>query len=349
MSFDPVPWFVEGGAQHSAEVARLLCYFATGGREGVLNSTDMRVLAQSVPGTTVRVMPGACVIRNRSLGGENQSYVARIATEDGTIAIPAAGSGGPRTHLVVARVENPFISGEPWGPAPDLESGPYIYPRVIPDVPIATVSVHDLALGYTAINLARITVPTSTATITQAMITDLRGLANPATGPQPPDTGTGGGDGDCDEQDPVIVCPGGGGDDGDNDTGDPLTSTDTTYINWPFNAAWNLAIPAWATHADITIEVQNAQIRHGSIGGFIRLLLAGIAQAEQSWKCDWPGATSRQHIPITYSNLAIPSSIRGTTIQWRLQGRCGSGFTGRVLATPSTRVKVTVKFKQRPS
>lgn len=349
MAFDSVPWFVEGGAQHSAEVARLLAHIATGGKEGILNSTDLRVQALAVPSTSIRVLPGACTIINRALGGENQSYVGRAATET-VVDVPASGSSGPRTHLVVARVENPFISGEPWGPAPDLEDGPYIYPRLIADVPISTKSVHELNLGYSAITLARITVPTNTATITNSMITDLRGIANGGTGgSQPPDTGTPGGDGDPDEGDPVVVCPGGGGDDGDNDTGDPCSYTATNYFNWPPTAVWNLAIPAWATHADVLIEIQNAKVRHGRLTGWLRLLLAGLAQAEQSFACESPGGgTNRQTIPLTYTNLSIPANLRGTTIQWRLQAKCNAGFlVGIICATPSTKVKVTVKFKQK--
>lgn len=350
MAFDSVPWFVEGGAQHSAEVARLLAHIATGGKEGILNSTDLRVQALSVPATQIRVMPGACTIINRSLGGENQSYVARAATET-DINVPASGSSGPRTHLVIARVENPFISGEPWGPAPDLEDGPYIYARLIPDVPISTKSVLELNLGYSAITLARVTVPANTATITNSMITDLRGMANVGTGgSQPPAGGTTGDPGDPDQGDPVIVCPGGSGDDGDNDNGDPMDYTDTTFINWPFNAVWNLAIPAWATTADIDIIIQNVQVRHGSIGGLIRLLLAGIAAANQTFKVDWPGGTCRQDIHLTYTGFPIAANLRGTTQQWRLQAQATVGYlAGILLATPSTRAKVSIHFYQTAS
>lgn len=345
MAFDSVPWFVEGGAQHSADVARLLAHIATGGKEGILATTDLRIMPLTTPGASVRVMPGACTILNRSLGGENQSYVGRSATET-ELAVPASGSGGPRTHLVIARVENPYISGEPWGPPVDVEDGPYIFPRLIPDVPIATKTVHELGLGYSAITLARITVPTNTSTVTGSMITDLRGVTGGGTGgSQPPD---GGGDDDNDEEDPVIVCPPGPGDDGNNDNGDPCGHTNTVFFNWPANAVQTIKIPKWATHADVDIIIPCVKVRNGSLGGFLRLLIAGVAQSNQNFKCDWPGNTCRQDLHLTYTNLPIAANIRGTSQQFRLQAQVSVGFLlGLLLATPSTKVCFKIKFKQK--
>lgn len=350
MGFDPVPWFVEGGAQHSAQVARTMAWYCTGGMEGVATATDLRVLALSTPGTRVRVMPGACCILNRALGGESESYVGKMRTQDDTIEIPASGAGGPRTHLIVARVENPNISGEPWAAAPDVEDGPYIYPRVIPDVPIGIRSVHELGLAYSAITLGRVVVPASTATITQAMLTDLRTVANPLTGMQPPPGE--GGDNDGGDDGPIIVIPGPDGDnDGDNPGGDPLESTATTMINWPFNAVWNLTIPAWANTMDITAEIQNVQTFGGTVLGLIRLLIAGIAQAAKPFAANNPsGDYGRTTIPLNYPNLPVPQAIRGTTQVVRLQSQVTQAISAaKVIATKSTTVKVAVKFKQQPA
>jgi len=343
--WDGVPWAVGGGARNSSETARLLVYLASGGQEGIVESADLSVKALETPGTQVRVLSGACVIRNRALGGAGQSYAARNASED-VIDVAPTSSSGPRSDLVIARVENNTISGEPWPVPPSVEDGPYVYSRIISGVPITTKSVAELNLNYSAITLARIDIPSLTGTITQAMIKDLRSVMNVVTGPQPP--AGGGGDG-CDEQDPVVDCPGGDGDDGDNDDGDACGNTQTTYLNWPFTAAWDLAIPSWANFADLVIEIQNVQVRGGSLGGFLRLILGGIAQAERSWRVDWPGATTRQNLPLTYTNLPIPANIRGTTVHWNLQSRVLSGFgAGKLLSTRSTRIKATIKFKRRP-
>lgn len=345
MAFDSVPWFVEGGAEHSAEVARTLAYLATGGAEGIINSADLRVQALAVPGEGVRVLAGAGVIRNRALGGANQSYIIR-ASEETEVETNPTTSSGTRSDLVIARVENPHISGEPWQQPSDVRVGPYVRPVVIEGVPAATRSVHELNMGYSAITLARIDFPASTGTVTAAMITDLRSVANPSTGPQPP-PGSDDGGGECDEPGPIVTCPG-SGDDGDNDDGEHCDHTQTDYFNWPNQAVWNIKIPSWATHADITIEITNVQVRLGSLGGYIRLLIGGIAMPEARWRCDWPNATTRQSIVQTRRDVAIPSNLRGQTVQWRIQSKCLPGFLiGMLLATQSTHVKMTIKFKQK--
>lgn len=350
MGFDPVPWFVEGGAQHSADVARTMAWYCTGGMEGVATATDLRVLALATPGTRVRVMPGSCCVLNRALGGESESYVGKMRVQDDTIEIPASGAGGPRTHLIVARVENPYISGEPWPAAPDVEDGPYIYPRIVPDVPIGCRSVHELGLGYSAITLARVAVPASTATITQAMLTDLRTVANPVTGTQPPPGEPG--DNNGGDPGPIVIIPGPPGDnDGDNGAGDPLESTATTMINWPFNAVWNLQIPAWANTMDMTVDIQNVQTFGGTVLGLIRMLIAGVAQAAKSFAANNPtGNYGRTTIALNYPNMPIAEEIRGTTQVVRLQAQVTQAIVAaKVIATKSTTVKAVVKFKQQPA
>lgn len=206
MGHEPVPWAIGGGAQMSATVARLLAYLGGGGEtEGVAAPTSCAVAAMPTPGASVRVAPGPYLIRNRALAGDYQDYVGMVRSQD-VVNVTATSSAGPRSDLVVIRVENPFISGEPWQVPTDVANGPYVFTRVIENVPADTTSVHALNLGYTAITLARIDIPASTATITDAMITDLRTVVNPGTGTggQPPPGG--GGDGGDD---------GGGGGDGD--------------------------------------------------------------------------------------------------------------------------------------
>lgn len=330
MPMDPVPWLVEGGAHHSAEVARLLAHVATGGQEGVLSATDMRVLALSTPGTTVRVMPGACVIKNRALASEKQSYMGRMVIEDDTIAIPASGSSGPRTHLVVARVENPYISGEPWAAPPDIENGPYIYPRVIEDVPIGVRSVHELGLAYTAITLAKITVPASTATITQSMIMDLRSVVNPLTGPAGPQgpPGPPGENGETDEAVEneffdVVSHPG----DGTQDNLDG--SSGSTWYNWPDAADWLVQVPEWATSADIVLTVSGLRQEDGGLWGQLRVQIDNGAATTPGVYYDftsdgeitgWTG-----HTMVAAGKVSIPSSVRGKVKRFRAQAQ----ITGR--------------------
>lgn len=162
---DPTPWLIDG-ASHSAAVARTLAYAATGGANGIISPLDLQVRALATPGTSVRVAPGAAVIRSPYSGGGQQSYVLRNVTET-QVPIEASGSAGARTWYVVATLEDPEFAGqEPADPLNHeysaLEAWTSINVTNKPFVP-----------------LAKIVVPANTATITQSMITDLRELANP--------------------------------------------------------------------------------------------------------------------------------------------------------------------------
>lgn len=178
MTWDSVPWFIGGGAQHSPEVARLLAYAATNGAEGVVSPGDLKVAPLDVPGASVRVLAGACLVPNRAAGGIAQTYVGRNPSQD-VVAIGATGSGAGRSDLVVARVEDPFMAGEPWDDPADPITGPYIFTRVISNVPAGTTRLQDVPghAGESGIALARIDVPANTGAITTGMIKDLRKLA----------------------------------------------------------------------------------------------------------------------------------------------------------------------------
>lgn len=357
MAFDPVPWFVGGGAQHSADVARLLMYLATGGSEGVVNRTDMRVLALAVPGGNVRVMPGACVILNRALGGANQSYGGRIAQEDDTVAIAATGSSGGRSDLIIARVEDPTISGEPWQTPDPVETGPYIYPRVIANVPSGTRSVHELGLGYSAITLARVDIPASTGAITQAMIKDLRPICNVVTGPEPPP----GGEPEPDPENPpdpdnppnqpesptcVVVIPSTGG----PTAGNLLSWLIQIFTNWPIVSAWNVNIPPWSTHADIDVKLSGIQVNNADAYGEARLIVDGAEAVKITFDLDLPSTSKpcRQTVQIA-GRWTVPVALRGKRVQMRVQTRFfdNSRNTNCVLrANEATYTCGTITFRQ---
>lgn len=343
---DGVPWAVGGGSAIPAETLRLLAWIALGGVEGVFSTGDCRIDALAVPGTAVRMLPGACAIGNRALGGSKEMYIARTFSEV-ELDIPPTDGTGPRSDLIIARVENPNISGEPWGYPADIADGPYIFTRRVPNVSPSVTKLADLNLGYSGITLARIDIPASTGTITASMIKDLRTVTNPMTGTQPPEDG-----GDEDEDECCFHCPGGDGDDGDNDDGDGLPNNQTAYLNWPFTGQVDIRIPAWATHADVTITVENAQIRLGTgntegLFGALRLLIGTLAQEAQTFAVNKSG---RQNLSWAVRNLPIPAGIRGTTQRWKLQAKMNPGVAlGLLLSTLSTRIRFDVKFKRRPT
>lgn len=228
MPLDSVPWFVGGGAEHSPEVARTLAYAATGGKQGIISSGDLKVSATAVPGGTVQVSVGSAVIPSRNPTGRNQSYIARMNTAD-TVAIAATGSSGGRSDLVVIQIEDPYVSGEPWQNPADPKVGPYVFTRVISNVPAGTTDLNNVSgySGRTAITLARIDIPANTGTITNAMIKDLRDLANPRS--------------------ERTVVPG-------TLTGANRTLSTTSWQSFPVNGIGYVHVPSWATHAVIRME-----------------------------------------------------------------------------------------------
>lgn len=284
MTFDPVPWFVGGGAQHSPEVARTFAYAATSGAQGVVGVGDLKVTALATPGSSVQVNPGAALIRSKAAGGSSQTYVGRNPSAD-TVAIAATGSGAGRSDLVVARVEDPFMAGEPWQDPTDPTVGPYIFTRIISNVPASTTSVDGLNLGFSAIALARIDIPASTATITQAMITDLRKVALPRT-----------------EREVKVFLPGDG----------RVSNSAAWQQLCPF-AGGPYSVPEWASTAVVVAHASGLEQVTGNYLGDLRVNLFGQVTQNTVMDLNWTGNPARYTFMVG-GRIAVPAQYRGTTI-----------------------------------
>jgi len=341
IAWDSVPWAVGGGAVHSSEVARLVTYIATGGLQGVLNATDLVVLPLTVPGAGVRVLPGACVIVNKALNALNDSYVARLPSED-TVTTQANGGAGLRSDLVVVRVENPFISGEPWSIPNDVTIGPYVYTRVIQNVPSNTVNLDGLNLGYTGIPLARIDFPLNTATVTSGMIHDLRATVHPAATPAPTPEADGG---DVAPTIVYIVIPSSGS--------NVLAYTQTSYTDWPSAAQWTISCPKWATHLELDINVANFAVTLADFYATFQVLVNGVSVLTQEIdvKIQDPTKALRGsvHLGVDYT---LPTNLRGTKVPVKVQtkfhtdSRCANA---QVIADTVTQTHGHYRHHCRPS
>lgn len=271
MSWDSVPWFIGGGAQHSPEIARLLAYAATSAAEGVVEPGDLKVSALSVPGASVNIAPGAALIRSRATGGAQQTYVARNPIQD-SVSI-AATSGSKRSDLIVAQIEDPFMAGEPWQDPADPTVGPYVFTRVIPNVPAGTKSLQGISAysGRSAIVLARVDVPASTAAITSAMITDLRSVAQPKNR----------------QEAWVAVGPAGYGN--TFATADGVWKTLATVTT-------SAQIPEWATRGLVRLSVSGLGVYGGEWRGHARVTITTSA-----------GAVSTREFAIAENATGVPS------------------------------------------
>ncbi|MFD6534947.1 hypothetical protein [Streptomyces goshikiensis] len=156
------------GATHSAQTFRMMVKDLARGAEGVTEGGDLKVAPLTVPGGGVLVGDGSGIIRGRAVPWQGHYTAYNIGTEQVTIA-PTGGT--PRTDMVVLRVLDPEYEGSR-NPAKDK----IVAFEVVSGVSAAATTPPP---GFSAIPLARINLPANTGTITAAMITDLRRIANP--------------------------------------------------------------------------------------------------------------------------------------------------------------------------
>src|SRR5699024_10981678 len=124
------------------------------------------VKATGTPSNQVRVFPGGVLVPNTYQGGDGQSYTGRNASQT-LVDVPASDSTGAKTYYIIFRVQDPQFGGQ--APSDPLV-GPYAF------VECVSTSANVSDPHY---RLAKVTVPKSTSTITNAMIKDLRSLAVP--------------------------------------------------------------------------------------------------------------------------------------------------------------------------
>lgn len=298
MALDSVPWFIGGGAEHSPAVARMLAYAATNGATGVISPGDLKVTALPTPGAAVRIMPGGAALLNRYPGAPNQSYTVRNATAT-DVAVPATGSSGAATRFLILRVDDPEFSGQ----APtNVMAGPYVRAVLVSSI---------TNLAYPFVPLAKIAQPANTATITQAMITDIRDVANPRTSRV---------------QRMARGIP----------TSD-LTTQLPSFQNWPHYVP-EIDIPEWATHVQATLQVFGAGVVTAATLGDWELVIGWapgpvlISDMSTYDLNQFGTASNPMRVPAMglIIDKPVPAAMRGTRQTIRGRGgrslASGSGF-----------------------
>lgn len=228
-------WAVDGNTL-DASLWRQQLFASTLKRSGIMAPADLKVTAFSTPGAGVNVAGGSCVIAGQELsGGQQGSY---YGFNNGVDVVTVAATGGsPRSDLIIARVEDPTFSGSswPWNPATQN----LIYSRDLSGVSSSATTVPG---GTTGIPLARIDVPASTSAITNAMITDLRALANPAR-----------------QNDLYVLTPVA------TDAMSAATDSKTVMRNWG-PAFPTVYIPTWAVLMRMVFTVSASLVGGGTFG-----------------------------------------------------------------------------------
>jgi hypothetical protein len=314
MALDGVPWFIGGDAEHGPDVARMLAYLATGGKQGVVSPADLKVLPLDVPGPGVKVLGGGASILNRA--ASQQAYTVRNPTTDvDSVKIAATGSGSGRSDLIVCRVDNPNVDGNAPAPA-NLAKGPYVKFDVIAGVPAGTRQLADLPqyAGLSAIELARVDLPASTGTVTSSMVTDLRALATPRS-------------------ERVIVKGA--------LTDASVTLSTGAWRVFPQNPIGGIPIPSWATHAVIRAAT-TIRFVSGDAYANVQAFIGPAGQQDSvTLFTDFiidstaGGGSYRQPVEMPSDGLwAVPAALRGTTAQ--ISSRARGKSNGGVIAAPAS-------------
>lgn len=321
-------WAV-AGAQSSAQIARLMLQSATRNGNGIVESADLEVTELDVPGTSVQVAAGAAVILGQEAAFQGSYYAHNVGVA--TVPISATDSGGGRSDMVVLQVEDPGIDGTPWTHDPAVD--PVYYFRVIEGVgPTDT----EPPAGLTAIPLARIDIPVSTATITDAYITDLRQMLQPRS-------------------EYVIRTQ-----QGITPTDYAGNITSPSWENWP-DLTWTVDIPAWATQVQIDASWVNMGFfpdDHSGSGsndarGETRIsLISGgnsIVTAVGAYNFNEVSATNGYRVNMgVLDDISIPAVLRGTTAEVRMQVSGDPLAGGRLRADAYMHAGVRMMFNEVP-
>ncbi|MFC9280955.1 hypothetical protein [Streptomyces collinus] len=320
MAWDSVPWFTEGGAEHSSEVARLLAYAAFGGAQGIVGPNDLAVRALASPAAQVQVRPGACAIINRAISSQYQAYAGRLPSSD-TVNIAATGASA-RSDLVIARVENPYSYGETWPNPSDPTIGPYIFTRVISNVPKTTTDIRQIRPVDSAITLARIDIPANTSSITQAMIKDLRDMVSPRR-----------------HRVLYTAFPG---------SLSTLAYSDNKWHNWPGAASWDIDIPAWATRAKVVMTFAGLRMTRSNVYARMQTKWGSTLLGQDTYIDDDSGNGTRRSTIVLADNYALPSVLRGTTQTLSVQTYMYKSETGDVSVDSGSSIVADVEFVESP-
>lgn len=287
--WEKTPWFVGGGAEHSPELARLVLFASTAGAEGVVTHDSLKVRALGTPGGGVRIRPGAALMLNRSSGGAQQTYAARNPAEH-EVGIGATSSSG-RSDLVVARIEDPQYS--PWPAPADVTTAQYVRTFVVTNVASSTTSAAQLNLGYPAIALARIDIPANTSSITDAMIKDVRRVAQSRRARR------------------------------------TLIATPTTSIAFPTTigdvlAMGSVDVPEWATYMYLRGDLGGAVLRSATSNAEMRVRLGGevtqtVAVTEEA---------GRRTNMLSAGRIYVAPHVRGGVRDVAIQARKSDTGTG---------------------
>ncbi|WP_331764833.1 hypothetical protein [Streptomyces sp. NBC_01238] len=311
MSLYQVPILVNG-ATHSAEQFRALVQDLARGAEGITQGGDLKVTQLSTPGVSVQVGDGSGLVRGRVQPFQG-TYSVR---NQGSATVPIAATGGSgRSDMLILRVEDPQYEGS-LDPAKDQVN----YFQIISGVSASATTIPD---GRTGIPLARIDIPASTSTITNAMIKDIRQVANAR---QQRTLLT---------QSPTALSTDIGGETG-------------TFTNFSTSPGWSIAVPDWASTVVLSLSVGQIRYNGGNYFGKIRATFGSSLTVQPVNLDDNQTAGVRRATIVLGDTLTIPAAYRGTSQTLRFQASGVTPNPGKVGVDGSTTLIADVTFYEAP-
>jgi hypothetical protein len=308
MALFPVP-ILTNGATHSAQQFRMMVRDLVSGAEGITQGTDLKVAQLATPGTSVQVGDGSGVVRGRVSAFQGTYSVCNI----GAATVPIAATGGTaRSDMVVLRVEDPEYEGT-LNPVVDQIN----YFQVISNVSSSATAIPD---GRTGIPLARIDIPASTSTITNAMIKDIRQVAAPRRESR------------LWTQSPTALST-------------EITGSAGAFSYFTTAAGWTIAVPSWASTVRVTITTSQLRYSTAPYYGGLRATF-GASLTVQPVNLDDNQTGIRRGTVAAGDTLTIPDTYRGTSQLLRLQAAGYSGNTGKVGVDGSTTIIAQVEFEE---
>lgn len=311
MALEPTPIAVTGG-EHTSQMFRMMIRDLSRANEGITEGDHLKVTALSTPGAGVQIADGSATIIGRvsPVQGSYNTYNIGAAT----VSISATG-GTSRSDMLVLRVEDPEYEGS-------RDPSNCAYFDVISNVSSSATTV---PAGYSAIPLARIDIPSSTATITSAMIVDLRRVANPRR--------------------ERILYP--------YYALDPLveiSGTSETWRSFPNLTMATIAIPVWAASAKVIFSGSNIRLDDGNVWGGFRFMLGGIEAAQWVNIDDNQGSAPRRTYCEMVETIDLTTTagaaLRGTNAAFISRMRTRSANAGSIGVDATTTFKIDIEFTE---
>ena len=293
MPIEDTPWFIgAAGVQHPAEVARAVAYASTGGTSGVIGQTDFKVAATGTPSNRVVLYPGAASIVSNYSGATAQAYVGVLRTSDYLTIDPTTSAGG-RSDLIIARIKDPQYGASGFDP-----SNPNAYKfftlEVVKGVSSSTKRLSNA--GSPAIALARIDIPASTATITNAMITDLRQMANRRTDIQM-----------------KTYFP-----------GKDMNMSTSSYTAWGGLVFW-FDVPRWAVRAHFTANIPSIEYIHSGTARSVAGIRGAFGTKDDGQNTILVATASGRISHVHVSQIELDSSFQDISVGYVIKAQRTAG------------------------